>query len=257
MNNFFSCENIHKSFFLGGQELKVLRGVDLAVVPGEILIISGASGTGKTTLLHILGLLDTPSQGRIFVHGMSMQEISDMEKAWVRNRSFGFVFQFYHLLPELTALENVVLPTMIGAGRSKWRSKRKEIEGKARGLLAEMGLAERESHKPPQLSGGERQRVAIARALVNDPEILFCDEPTGNLDPHTGEGVLELLYRLNRERNQTLLIVTHEKRVANCGFRTLRLEEGRLRASEHRRKPPPPPAVDPRLENGRLIASEE
>jgi lipoprotein-releasing system ATP-binding protein len=228
MSDFFSCEDIHKSFYLGGQELKVLRGVDLSVNPGEILIITGASGTGKTTLLHILGFLDIPTKGRIYLHGKEMEQCSESEKARARNRSFGFVFQAYHLLPELTALENVLLPTMVGMKMKQWRAGRNELEGRARGILAEVGLADREKHKPTQLSGGERQRVAIARSLVNEPEILFCDEPTGNLDPHTGEEVLDLLYKLNNNRNQTLIIVTHEKRVANSGFRTRRLEEGRL-----------------------------
>ncbi|MBI3332912.1 MAG: ABC transporter ATP-binding protein [Candidatus Omnitrophica bacterium] len=215
---------LSKSYRQGGEPLEVLRGVSLALQPGEMVVIVGPSGAGKSTLLHLLGGLDTPTAGKVIFQGRNLYALSDRERAQLRNRAFGFVFQFYHLVPELTALENVMLPGWMGNGGGPSA----KTAQRARGLLEEVGLGRRLSHHPGQLSGGEQQRVAIARALMNGPELLFCDEPTGNLDSETGSKIVELLVRLNRQERRTLVVVTHETSMTQVAGRVLSLKDGRL-----------------------------
>jgi len=222
------AENIHKSYTLGGETLEILQGVDLSITRGEILGIVGASGAGKSTLLHILGLLDQPDGGSVFFGEEDVIHASRGRQAEIRNREIGFVFQFYHLLPELTALENVLLAPMMRSGTMGWFGKRTQAKEKSAAMLESLGLGQRLRHRPPQLSGGERQRVAIARALVSDPSILFCDEPTGNLDEKTSEGIISLLMDINRERRQTMVLVTHNDDLAGSTDRLLRLTSGRV-----------------------------
>ncbi len=224
------AEGVRKTYTLGHQVIRILRGVDLSVERGELCGIVGASGVGKSTLLHILGLLDRPDEGRLILDGREVNYNARLRNAHIRNRHIGFVFQFYHLLPELTALENVLLNPMLGNGVAAWFSGRKRYRGEAKELLRSLGLGDRLKHKPPQLSGGERQRVAIARALMSDPLLLLCDEPTGNLDEETSAVITELLFRINRERGQTMVMVTHNEKLAERIPRVWRLKEGRLRA---------------------------
>jgi lipoprotein-releasing system ATP-binding protein len=223
-----SAEGVTRDFEIDGGGLPVLKGVDLDVKGGEILTILGKSGVGKSTLLHILGALDVPTEGRVVHRGKDLAAMRASERAAVRNRSFGFTFQFYHLLPELTSLENVLLPAMIGKGFLAWMGARARMRDRAKGLLEEVGLTERLGHRPNQLSGGERQRVAIARALMNEPEVLFCDEPTGNLDSKTSAEIVEMLWRLNREKSQTIVLVTHDEAIADEGHRIVRMVDGRV-----------------------------
>jgi len=213
---------------MGGSRLEVLRGVDLEVREGEILAILGKSGCGKSTLLHVLGWLDRPDQGTIHFDGRDQSRLSQSERAHLRNRVTGFVFQFYHLLPELTALENVIMPSMIQHGPLAWRAQRARARARAREILEIVGLTTREKHKPRQLSGGERQRVAIARALQNKPRFLFCDEPTGNLDGNTAEDVRALLWGLNEKQGQTMVIVTHDAKLASQAHRIVHLVDGQI-----------------------------
>ena len=212
---------LKKSYRMGGQTLEVLRGVDLEVRPGELTAIVGPSGAGKSTLLHILGGLDRPTQGRVRFQGENLYALGDREISRIRNRAFGFVFQFYHLIPELVAWENVALPGWIGRSGQKVRER-------ARGLLQQVGLGGRLNHLPSELSGGEQQRVALARALMNEPQVVFCDEPTGNLDSATGREILELLLRVNREQGTALVIVTHEPAVTHVAKRVYSLRDGQL-----------------------------
>ncbi|MGK0484315.1 MAG: lipoprotein-releasing system ATP-binding protein, partial [Planctomycetota bacterium] len=177
-----ACTGVRRSFAVGDRRLEVLHGVDMSLAPGERLALMGTSGAGKTTLLNILGLLDRPTEGKVRVEGVDAWSLSPAKRAELRNRRIGFVFQFYHLLPELSALENAILPAMILFKSSEFRRRRSEFEDKARDMLVRFGLNSRLSHRPGQLSGGEQQRVAIARALILDPPILIADEPTGNLD---------------------------------------------------------------------------
>lgn len=202
--------------------LSVLRGLDLVIGAGEMLAITGASGVGKSTLLHVLGTLDRPEEGRLAVGGEDAFSLGETRLRQFRNRTLGFVFQFHHLLPEFTALENVMMPLLIG--------RRPEVEARrdAQALLCELGLSERAHHRPGMLSGGEQQRVAVARALVHSPRALLADEPTGNLDQETGARLHDLLRRLNRDRGITVVVVTHNERLADACDRTLRLESGRL-----------------------------
>ncbi len=222
------ARGIRKNYRMGSSVIEVLKGLDLEIGEGEVVAVVGASGIGKSTLLHILGLLDRPDQGTVHCRGIDLFSLSQRERARWRNRTFGFIFQFYHLVPELTALENVILPVMIGNGTMAWSGKKKAAGERAREILVDLGLEGRLKHRPPQLSGGERQRVAIARALVNDPDLLLCDEPTGNLDPETSTGVSEALWRMNEDREQAMLLVTHDERLAARADRILRMVEGRL-----------------------------
>jgi ABC-type lipoprotein export system ATPase subunit len=217
---FLRARGLHKTYHLGKTKLEVLRGVDVEVSPGEFLALRGASGAGKSTLLHLLGGLDRADQGEIVLDGVPLSQLSAKALTRLRNRRIGFVFQAYHLLPELTALENVCLPARIQ------RVPATEAEHRGRELLRRVGLDQRVDHKPYELSGGEQQRVAIARALVNQPELVLADEPTGNLDSHTGDGIIELLCALRVERNTTLVIATHDARVAARAPRVVGLEDG-------------------------------
>ena len=219
MDGTLTAENIHRSFELGSSTIEVLRGVSLTVSPGERVFLCGPSGAGKTTLLYILGGLEAPSSGRVLLGGESLYQRSNAGQAELRNRYTGYVFQNYLLLPELTALENVCLPAMIGGRQAKQR---------AAHLLDQMGLGARLQHLPSELSGGEQQRVAIARALVNDPQILFADEPTGNLDSKTGGDIMNLLLSVVADEKKTLMVVTHDTRLAGQGDRKLVLRDGML-----------------------------
>ncbi len=218
---------LRKSYRIGGREIGVLRGIDLALARGEMVALLGASGAGKSTLLHCLGLLDVPTGGSVRLRGVDASSLSFAQRARTRNREIGFVFQFYHLIPELDALENTLLPRWIGPGAGPLRSKR-EARERAGELLGRLGLAERLRHRPAQLSGGERQRVAIARALFADPEIVLCDEPTGNLDSKTGGEIVDLLLALNRESGKTFVIATHNPELARRCPRRVRIEDGKI-----------------------------
>ena len=220
-------EGLYKSYHMGATEVKVLKGVDFTVDKGEFVAIIGASGSGKSTLLHILGALDKPDRGSVKFEKRDMSRYGAGELNRFRNNAVGFVFQFYHLLDELNVLENVYLPAMTGKSIAGWFSCRKEAKNGAAELLAQLGLADRAKHKPYQLSGGERQRVAIGRALMNEPRLLLADEPTGNLDSATGNGILDILERLN-EAGQTIVMVTHDERIAHRAGRTVTLADGRI-----------------------------
>ena len=224
------CTGVRRSFAVGDRRLEVLHGVNMSLAPGERLALMGTSGAGKTTLLNILGLLDRPTEGQVLVEGVDAWSLSAAKRAELRNRRIGFVFQFYHLLPELSALENAILPAMILFKSSEFRRRRSEFEDKARDMLVRFGLTERLGHRPGQLSGGEQQRVAIARALLLDPPILIADEPTGNLDRGTGETVLEILLDEQKERGVSLLLVTHDERLAKRCERVLFIEDGLIQA---------------------------
>ncbi len=227
-----SARGVRKSFDIGDQTLEILHGVDMQLHRGELLALTGTSGAGKSTLLHILGLLDRPSAGTIMIDGANAWELSLAERARIRNQKIGFVFQFYHLLPELDAVENVLLPAMIHESRGKFQSRRRDHIEHARELLATFGLADRIAHRPSQLSGGERQRVALARALFHDPAILIADEPTGNLDSATGEKVLELIFREQERRQLSLLLVTHDKHLAQRCQRQLVMTDGKIEKAD-------------------------
>jgi predicted ABC-type transport system involved in lysophospholipase L1 biosynthesis ATPase subunit len=216
------ARDLHKSYSLGRRTLEVLRGVSLNVARGEFLALRGASGAGKSTLLHLLGGLDAPNQGTISFAGTNLAGLSGFALARWRNQKVGFIFQAYHLLPELDALENVCLPARLA------RIAAETAEVRGRGLLNRVGLGGRMEHKPYELSGGEQQRVAIARALINSPELLLADEPTGNLDSRTGEEIIELLCTLRAERQTTLIIATHDARIAARAPRGLELLDGLL-----------------------------
>jgi lipoprotein-releasing system ATP-binding protein len=218
------CTNIQKSYNTAHKALHVLRGIELRIEEGEVLCIVGPSGAGKSTLLHILGGLDRPDKGTVFFSGEDFYSLGDQARAKIRNGSIGFVFQFYHLLSEFTALENVILPALIKENRKD--AKRFGENGTA--ILRQVGLGERVEHTPQELSGGEQQRVAIARALVNKPKILFCDEPTGNLDSKSGEDIIKLLMHLNKKDNQTIVIVTHDEKIAKHANRIIHMKDGKF-----------------------------
>jgi lipoprotein-releasing system ATP-binding protein len=232
-------ENLKKSFQHMGRTLEVLRGIDLNIYPGQILAIVGQSGAGKSTLLHCVGTLDLPTSGRIRLGKEELTTMSNSRLAAVRNRDVGFVFQFHHLLPEFTALENVMIPGMI-QGRPK-----KEMEKRAKALLDEVGLSHRATHRPGELSGGEQQRVAIARALALDPKLLLADEPTGNLDSSTSDAVHDLFFQINREHGTTIVVVTHNPSFAERMPRVVRMRDGLVEADEHREKLEPPVPISP------------
>lgn len=211
--------NLHRAFRVGPKVIEVLKGVDLTVKRGERLFLCGSSGAGKTSLLYTLAGLERPNEGQVIVDGQSLYDLPSHKQAGIRNQLMGYVFQNYFLLPELTALENVMLPAMISG---------KTASDRAKHLLEQVGLGPRVSHLPAELSGGEQQRVAIARSLINEPEILFADEPTGNLDSKTGAGVMDTLLELVEKDKQTLIVVTHDNELATTGDRRLNLADGKL-----------------------------
>lgn len=223
MNNaVISCRNLYKSYFQGKLEVPVLHGVNLTLNEGEMISIVGASGSGKSTLLHLLGGLDAPSKGEILLMGQDITRISEEKRCQLRNRSLGFIYQFHHLLPEFSAQENVAMPLLIR------RMNRREAMEHAAEMLQHVGLGHRLTHTPGELSGGERQRAAVARALVTQPACVLADEPTGNLDRHTAEGVFNSMLELNRKVNASLIIVTHDAQLANQAERVLQLIDGVL-----------------------------
>ncbi|HXX80286.1 MAG TPA: ABC transporter ATP-binding protein [Thermodesulfovibrionales bacterium] len=222
MKNLVEAREIEKSFYTPAGELRILKGVDLSINTGEIVGIVGASGVGKSTFLHVLGALDRPTSGKVFYEDRDIFSMDNGALALFRNRTMGFVFQFHHLLPEFTALENVMMPGLIS-----FRD-RAELKAHAEGLLNELGVYERKDHRPGELSGGEQQRVAVARSLILNPRVVLADEPTGNLDTTTGEELFYLLLRLNQERNITFVIVTHNESLSKRCHRVLTMVDGRL-----------------------------
>ncbi len=221
-NSVIRCQGLSKRFSQGDLSVDVLHGIDLDIGAGERLAIIGSSGSGKSTLLHILGGLDKPTSGTLEVTGVDMSALSDRARGLLRNKSLGFIYQFHHLLPEFTALENVAMPLMI-AGVSA----RKALK-QAGSLLGKVGLEQRVQHKPGEMSGGERQRAAVARALITKPRCVLADEPTGNLDRRTAEGVFDLMLAMNKEQGTSLVVVTHDIALANRMDRVLTLNDGKL-----------------------------
>ncbi|MCK4233515.1 ABC transporter ATP-binding protein [candidate division WOR-3 bacterium] len=219
--------NIKRVFKTGKEKLKVLKGIDITIERGMIHTIVGPSGAGKSTLLHILGGLDRPTEGKVMLDGNSLYDFRDEELAKIRNKKIGFIFQFHHLLSEFSALENVMLPSSIDGISSKKASE------KAKNLLTEVGLSDRIDHKPNELSGGEKQRVAVARALINNPSVIFADEPTGNLDSKNSDMLLSMLLELNRKGGITLVIVTHNVGIANRIGNIIRMEDGKILGVEN------------------------
>lgn len=219
---------IEKTYTKGEHKVPVLRGAGLEAQRGEFISVVGQSGSGKSTLLQIMGLLDSPDNGEVLLDGKRIDNLSQTARDQLRNRVFGFIFQFYHLLPELTLLENVMIPLMIRHSLFDYFRKRKEVRGKAMDLLQQVGLEHRIKHRPSELSGGEMQRGAIARALIGEPEILLADEPTGNLDSDTGKEIMETLHRLNDESKLTIVMVTHDEAVAKTADRIVRLATGQI-----------------------------
>lgn len=222
MNSYILVEGVCKSFQIGTKKLHVLKNIDLKIQERDIISIVGASGAGKSTLLHLLGALDRPSQGKVYYDKVDIFHLNDGDLAHFRNQHIGFVFQFHHLLPEFTALENVMMPLLIR------RTPRDIAHEKANTILQEVGLQARLYHKPGELSGGEQQRVAVARAIVNEPTVLFADEPTGNLDTKTGEKINELLFRLNQEIGIIIVLVTHNEKLAQTADRIIHLRDGEI-----------------------------
>jgi lipoprotein-releasing system ATP-binding protein len=219
---------VKKSFRMGESTIQVLKHADLSLKTGEFVAIEGRSGSGKSTLLHLLGALDEPEGGAIFYNNADIAKMGGAERSKLRNTEFGFVFQFYHLLPELNVLENTLLAAMVRYSWLGFRSNRAELRQRAEEVLDTLGMAHRLRHRPSQLSGGERQRVAIARALMNAPRIVFADEPTGNLDAETGRQIMAVLERLHRQQSQTIVMVTHDRTIARMADRILLLKDGKL-----------------------------
>ncbi len=222
------AEAISKSYFKGEHKVPVLRGAGLKAHRGEFISVIGQSGSGKSTLLHVMGLLDSPDIGEVMLDGNRIDNLNPAARDQLRNHVFGFIFQFYHLLPELSLLENVMTPLMIRHSILGYWRHRREIRESALSILNQVGLSHRIKHRPSELSGGEMQRGAIARALVGKPEILLADEPTGNLDSSTGGGIMELLNSLNQNQQLTIVMVTHDEAIAAQAHRTVRLVEGRI-----------------------------
>lgn len=216
-------ENVEKKYSGGVEELHIINDLTFSVEEGEFISILGRSGSGKSTLLNIMGLLDKVDGGKIFIDGQEVDRLSEEERDRIKNQMIGFVFQFHYLLPEFTALENVMLPALLNNF-----SKRAEVEKKAKELLEKVGLSARENHKPAQLSGGEKQRVAIARALINSPKILLADEPTGNLDEETSEMIFKILKDINKNEKQTIIVVTHSRDLADISDKQMYLKKGIL-----------------------------
>ena len=222
MDELLVARNITKSFNTNGQRLHILNGISLTICRGEMIAVMGASGVGKSTLLNILGALDRPTSGEVIFEGADIFKKSDDELASLRNRKIGFVFQFHHLLPEFTAIENTLMPAMI------LRMDRKKARDIAEKTLADVGLSNRMTHRPGELSGGEQQRVAIARALMTSPDIILADEPTGNLDTHTGEEVYSLLKKINEVYGTTFVVVTHNEKLAARADRIIKMVDGQI-----------------------------
>jgi lipoprotein-releasing system ATP-binding protein len=220
---FIKIKGLYKSYRSGHKSVDVLKGIDLDINEGETMAMLGASGVGKSTLLNIVGAIDRPTKGEVFYRDESIFELDEKRLASFRNKKIGFVFQFHHLLPEFSALENVMLPALIGGGSYG------EVRQRAEGLLRDVGLGPRLEHKPGELSGGEQQRTAVVRALVQMPELILADEPTGNLDSTSGEEVFDLLMSLNREKNITLIVVTHNEALSQRMARRLRMVDGKVR----------------------------
>lgn len=212
--------DLHKSFSMGSYQLPVLRGINLEIRRGELIAIVGASGAGKSTLLHIIGTLDQPTSGTVTFEGQDLFQLSEAQQAEFRNRRIGFVFQFHHLLPEFTALENAYMPALVQ------RRDQRSVEAEAVTLLSEVGLAQRLHHKPGELSGGEQQRVAMARALMQKPDVVLADEPTGNLDTHTGDALFALMRDLNKTHGTTFIIVTHNDKLSAQSDRIVHMQDG-------------------------------
>jgi lipoprotein-releasing system ATP-binding protein len=222
------AENLHKTYRRNAEQVRVLDGLDLEVETGEFLSIVGASGSGKSTLLHLLGTLDKPDEGTISLNGKRIDNLPGRERDRLRNETFGFIFQFYHLLPELNMLENVLAPMMVGTSIWKWPGRRRQARAQATEILERVGLGHRLKHKPRELSGGEMQRTAIARALVARPRVLFADEPTGNLDIQAGSQIIGLLRDLNRDQRVTIIMVTHNMELVASTDRVLRMTSGHI-----------------------------
>lgn len=223
MSKILELKNINKTYKGTNETLHILKDLDLVINEGEFVSIIGKSGSGKSTLLNVIGLLDSIDSGEIFIHGEKVDRTNHQKIDFLKNRDIGFVFQFHYLLPEFTALENVMLPALLNNFNDK-----KNIEEKAKKILDSVGLKERYSHKPNQLSGGEKQRVAIARALINDPKIILADEPTGNLDEETSNEIHNLFRKINKENNQTIIVVTHSRELANITDKRYSVKNGKL-----------------------------
>jgi len=223
-----SAKAIQKTYTTGSHHVRVLRGAGITATEGEFISVIGQSGSGKSTMLHVLGLLDAPDVGEVLYEGKRIDNLSESARDQLRNRVFGFIFQFYHLLPELSLLENVMAPLMIRYSLLDYWKQRRAIKQQARDILEEVGLSHRIKHRPSELSGGELQRGAIARALITRPRILLADEPTGNLDAETGQEIMELLKKLNDDSKLTIVMVTHDESVAAQAHRIVRLKEGQI-----------------------------
>ena len=219
-------KDLHKIYRRSQKEVRAVNGIDLEIKKGSSLAIVGPSGAGKSTLLHSLGALDKPTSGKVMMHGTDIYKLPDKDRAAIRNKKIGFVFQFYHLLPEFTALENVMMPTLINS--NSILNTQYSIRKRAADVLRSMGLEHRAGHLPSRLSGGESQRVAIARAIINEPEILLCDEPTGNLDSNTSELIYEILFGLKAKSGMTIVIVSHDEKLVSKVDSTIRLKDGKL-----------------------------
>jgi len=225
---FISTVNLCKTYQMGKVSLEVLKGVTFDVEPGEFVTIFGHSGSGKSTLLHLIGLLDKPTDGTVWLESIDTAKLSSRRRNHIRCYDIGFVFQFYYLLPELTVLENTLLPAMVGTSAISWPGRKKQLRLHAVELLEELGLGGRLRHRPKELSGGEQQRVAIARALIHRPGLLLADEPTGNLDSKTGRKIMDVLLRFHQQHKQTIVMVTHEEELAQEVGRSIYLKDGRL-----------------------------